>query len=195
MNNAAHKAVNGGAKGLVDRIRELSSHQIGVGVPSDMDEDGRQKTDDIGNADLVYIHTHGVRPEPMRTEMQTDINKGTKYSIALQMYLKAHGSVTMQIPPRPIIEPAIEKHKDETAESMKDAAVAAANGDDYMQSLKDAGQQARDIVKGYFNEENGWAPNALATVKQKGSSQPLIDTGAMRQSISFTIDGVTQKND
>jgi hypothetical protein len=62
-----------------------------------------------------------------------------------------------------------------------------------MFDLKVAGQNARDAVKGYFDEDNGWEPNAPSTKAKKHSNQPLIDTGAMRQAMSFTIDGVTQK--
>ena len=39
----------------------------------------------------------------------------------------------------------------------------------------------RKINKGPFT------PNAPATVKRKGSSQPLIDTGNLRKSITFVI--------
>ena len=32
-----------------------------------------------------------------------------------------------------------------------------------------------------------WAPNAKSTIKQKGSSKPLIDTGKMRQSVKGIV--------
>jgi hypothetical protein len=34
----------------------------------------------------------------------------------------------------------------------------------------------------------GWAPNSPVTVKMKGSSRPLIDTGAMRQSVTYVVE-------
>jgi hypothetical protein len=126
----------------------------------------------------------------MRKEMQPEIDKGTKYSIALQMYLHEHGSQIYQVPARPIIEPAIDNAKADIADEMKKALEAALNGDDYMHLLDNAGQFARDEVKNWFtNPANGWAPNAPSTIKAKGSSQPLIDTGKLRQAISYTIDG------
>ena len=34
---------------------------------------------------------------------------------------------------------------------------------------------------------NDWAPNSERTIKEKGSSTPLIDTGQLRQSISYKV--------
>lgn len=48
--------------------------------------------------------------------------------------------------------------------------------------------------QGYVDEafETGgfgrWAPNAPITIKLKGSSEPLIDTGLLRQSITFIVE-------
>ena len=39
----------------------------------------------------------------------------------------------------------------------------------------------RKIVDGTFE------PNAPSTIRKKGSSRPLIDTGRMRQSVNFII--------
>jgi hypothetical protein len=33
-----------------------------------------------------------------------------------------------------------------------------------------------------------WVRNAPSTIKQKGSSRPLIDTGAMRQAVTWAIE-------
>jgi hypothetical protein len=205
MTRVTHKVSNGGVEGLLKRVAELASHKIEVGVAQ---KDNGREGNTVGNADLVYIHTNGARIAPVRHEMQKEIDKGTKYSIALQMYIHAHGSQIYRIPARPIIEPAIENAKASIAEEMKKALTAALNGDDYMHLLDDAGQFARDEVKNWFtNPANGWAPNAKSTIegwtapwidpktekhpffKGKGSDQPLIDTGKMRQAISYTIDG------
>lgn len=47
--------------------------------------------------------------------------------------------------------------------------------------LMAAGQVQREITEGDF------APLQDATVKRKGSSKPLIDTGQMRQSVTYEI--------
>lgn len=35
--------------------------------------------------------------------------------------------------------------------------------------------------------DNNWAPNSESTIESKGSSTPLIDTGQLRQSISYKV--------
>lgn len=49
------------------------------------------------------------------------------------------------------------------------------------------GQMAEDDIKAAITSGD-WVPNAASTVSQKGSSQPLIDTGAMRQAIRYEVD-------
>ena len=187
MVNAVHKSYGGGAKELMSRLKRLSSQKVCVGVPAAKNE---RDQSEIGNADLVYIHTHGVRPSPVREEMQKEINKGTRYSAALQMYLHEHGSFTHQVPARPIIEPAIEKSKEPIAELLGGAAKHAARGEDIRQTLNDVGQYAQNKVQNYFTDpSNGWPENSSETVKKKRSDKPLIDTGALRQSITFVIRG------
>lgn len=199
MVNVTHKNFNGGVAGLMERIKQLSSQKVCVGVPSEDDPDlsDQQKKQierkdeehgDIGNADLVYIHTHGVRPQPVRESMRPEINKGTKYSVALQMYIHEHGSFAYQVPPRPIIEPAIKNSKEGIGKMLVMAANQAAKGNDPRDALEDAGGYAAKKVQNWFTDpQNGWAPNSPATVRQKGSSQPLIDTGALQESITFVI--------
>jgi hypothetical protein len=185
-----HKIHDGGVNGLMERLKKLSSQKVAVGVPSETDEQGRGESKDVGNADLVYIHTHGVRPHEVRGAMQPAIDAGTKYSTALQMYVHENGSFSMQVPPRPIIEPAIAAASEELGELLGEAAKIAANGEDLKQSLTDVGLQAQQKVQEWFeNSENAWAPNSAKTIKQKKSDSPLIDTGALRQSITYVIRG------
>ena len=211
--NVTHKisgGVPGGVAGLMERIKRLSSQKVCVGVPSadDLDLTDKQKEEikrenekqaenkgqstkkEIGNADLVYIHTHGVRPRAAREEMQPEINKGTKYSVALQMYIHEHGSMVYQVPPRPIIEPAIKDSKEGIGEALGIAAKQAVEGKDAHKALEDVGLYAQSKVKDWFTDpKNGWAPNAPSTIAKKRlhSDQPLIDTGALRDSITFVI--------
>lgn len=122
--------------------------------------------------------------------MQPEIDKGTPYSVAFQMYEQSHGSMLYQIPPRPVIEPAIENSKFDLADLLAQSAQDAAEGNDTDQSLTAVGMQAVEEVQNWFdNPKNGWAPNSPVTVKAKGSSQPLVDTGALRQAITFGIRG------
>ena len=187
MVNTTHRSFNGGAKALMDRIKQLSSQKVCVGVP---DEDAERKDSNVSNADLIYIHTHGVRPPNVRAEMQTNLDKGKKYSVALQMYIHEHGSFAYQVPPRPVIEPAIENSKGDIGELLGEAAKVAADGENTKKALESVGEEAQQDVQDWFtNSKNGWAPNAESTVKKKKSDKPLIDTGELRKAITFVIRG------
>ncbi len=180
-----HISHDGGAQTIIDRLKKLSLQKVCVGVTKGTA--GRNNSD-VDNADLVYIHTHGVRPNNVRKDMQAEIDKGTKYSTALQMYIHEHGSFAYQVPPRPIIEPAIENSKEDISELLSNAAEQAANGGDVNEALKEVGQEARDDVKDWFtNPKSGWPANASSTIKAKGSDKPLIDTAQLRKSITFAI--------
>ena len=75
------------------------------------------------------------------------------------------------------------------------------DGNGTEQPLMDLGNVAQSDVKKWFTDpQNGWAPNAKSTIegwaspwgkkfKGKGSDAPLIDTGALRQSVSYVIRG------
>ena len=57
-------------------------------------------------------------------------------------------------------------------------------------SLKKAYNRIGLFVKGYMQHNlrfGGWKANRPVTIALKGSAQPLIDTGQMRQSITYVV--------
>lgn len=185
------KDINGGLAGVVKRLLQLKKRHIYVGVPNNnnaREEEGTAA--DIGNAELVYIHTHGIRGWPMRQEMNINMAKGAKYSEAYSMYIASHGSPLWQAPPRPIIEPAIEANKAQIAEKFKKIYIAAEHNDPKAMdaAINSVGLYAQNKVRAWFRDpRNNWAPNRPLTIKLKGSNRPLIDTGALRQSITYVV--------
>lgn len=111
---------------MIKRLKALESLRAAVGITAD---DTERKDDGINNASLLYIQTHGVRRKSMREEMQTKMDEGYKYSEAFSMYIHAHGSPLWQIPPRPVIEPAIKHAHKQIAKRIGKAAHAAIDGD------------------------------------------------------------------
>lgn len=171
-------------KRILDDIGKL---EVYVGIPA---EESSREDEIINNAELAYIHTHGIRHWTMRKEMQPLLDTGANYSDAYQMYMQAHGSPLWHSPPRPIIEPAIEKNRKAIADKLQLAVRSALNGDEIgaRQGLEKAGMFAAGKVKKFFTDpDNSWAPNAESTIKAKGSARPLIDTGALRQSITYVV--------
>jgi hypothetical protein len=142
---------------LDDLVKRISKMQAYVGVT---EADSGRKDKAINNAQLVYIHTNG--------------------------------SPARNIPPRPIREPAIEAedNKNEIARLLEESAKAVLEGDEgtAQQRLEEAGMTGMVAARDWFDDpRNNWAPDKPATIKRKGSDHPLIDTGAMRQAITYIV--------
>ena len=172
-------------------LLELSRMDVLVGIPQEASsrEDGP-----INNAELLYIHSNGIRRRAMINEMQPELDKGTPYSVAHQMYIQAHGSPLWASPPRPVIEPAIAAagNKEKIAEQMAKVAqlVMKGQGAAAKRQLRMVGILGANIAKAWFTDpRNNWAPNAPATIKAKESARPLIDKAVLRRAITFVVRG------
>ncbi|MGD0039096.1 MAG: hypothetical protein ABSE84_01555 [Isosphaeraceae bacterium] len=120
--------------------------------------------------------------------------KRTKINNAELLYIHTHGSPIRHIPPRPVIEPAIQAsgNKQAIAKELKDAATAWMNRKptEAKRFLQRAGTEATNRCKAWFTDpRNGWAPNAPSTIARKGSDRPLIDSGQLRRSIRWVLRG------
>lgn len=179
-----------GAPKVVKALNGLTQQQVYVGVP---EKNGVRKKGVISNAQLAFLHTHGVRNVSMRLDMlRAQRKKGLTYTQAHALYVHAHGSPLMNIPPRPIIEPAIEAkgNREKIQEQLKLAAKAALDGKrgEMRTRLRLAGMLAQNMVRAWFTDpRNHWAPNAPSTIRRKGSDKPLIDTGQLRKSIIYVV--------
>jgi hypothetical protein len=183
------KTGGAGPKVILDALQKLEKRQVYVGIPENKTARKNKKGQPINNAELAFILTHGV----MRPEVRAGI-KATKlpFQEALALYIHTFGSPSMQIPPRPILEPAIEAagNKEKIEAELKLAAAAALDGDDRLckQYLQRAGMMAQIVVKAWFvDPRNNWPPNAPSTIKRKGSDRPNIDTSQLRNAISWVL--------
>jgi hypothetical protein len=97
-------------------------------------------------------------------------------------YYQEYG--TRDIPARPWLSEGIKRA--DPAKLLKQIAVDVVNGRPAQQALDRAGVAAVGSIQEGFTAI-AWQPNAASTIKAKGSSQPLIDTGRLRQSVSYKI--------
>lgn len=181
------KTVQDNMPELFHALEELKKTDVLVGIP---ERESSRETDDINNAELLYIHTHGIRKSEMRKEMQENVDNGSPYSEAYQMYIQEHGSPLWHSPPRPVLEPAIADKKEQIAEQLSKAMTSLLDGNSQETTicLHKAGQVAENSARDWFiNPKNGWAPNSQKTIERKGSEQPLIDTGSMRKAITHVV--------
>lgn len=174
---------------LKNSLEELSRKMVCIGVPQeDNAERESNQNERITNAQLLYIHSNGVRDNSMIKEMQHDISKGTSYSKAYEFYVHEHGSPLFRVPPRPVLAPAIENSKEMIAEQMKRALEHILEGGNVLNELTGVGEFGARVAREWFtNPDNKWTANSPLTIKKKDSDAPLIDKGALRASIKAAI--------
>ena len=93
---------------------------------------------------------------------------------------------TVHIPSRPFIRDSLNNNKDKISQFMQRTAKDIVNG----KSAEDVLKKIGTFQKGLIQREitNGdFVPNSPATIRKKGSSTPLVDTGRMRQSVNFVV--------
>lgn len=201
MNPTVKLSSTGGSGGglgqVMSHLAKLSRPQVYVGIPASKADRRAQAgkgggPSTVNNAELMYIHTHGARTQDAIAAMEPNLSSGMQYSAALQLYLHSTGAPPHAIPPRPIVEPAIEdqRNREIIAAELKLAAQAELDGkpDECRRHLKRAGMLAQNIVRAWFvDPRNGWAPNRPSTIKAKGSDRPLIDTAQMRRAVTYVL--------
>jgi hypothetical protein len=173
---------------LKQSLDDIARLQVYVGVPEE--QSSRKDHDEgINNAELAFLMTNGVRKYEMRKEMADDVSEHG-YHAAYDMYIQSHGSPLWQVPPRPIIQPAIEDDKEAISNLLKEALKAVLDGDKskVMEYLNKAGMEGQAAAQDWFTDpKNGWAPNSPYTIEVKGSDKPNIDTGELRKAITYVI--------
>lgn len=90
------------------------------------------------------------------------------------------------IPERPFMRQSFENHEGELQAACDAAQRLVSSGGSAEQALQQIGAVAKGLVQDEI-VNGGFAPNAESTIKKKGSEQPLIDTGTMRQSVNFVV--------
>lgn len=114
--------------------------------------------------------------------------KGEPIGNAALLWLLSNGSELQNIPPRPVLEPSIERNKTLIVQPLREALQAAMQDKPFEDFLDKAGQIAENGAKREFTDPaNHWAPNAPSTIAAKGSDQPLIDKGELRRHITHVV--------
>jgi hypothetical protein len=198
--NAAIETVNTPTdeKLLETILKTLEKHAVYVGIPEDK-----------GEREFVMPQSSVL--------LLRNLQLGGQINNATLLYIHTHGSAVMNIPARPVIEPAIEdkENKYKLDSLFLKAALEGIKGNEFglLQQLGRIGKTAQNICRDWFiNPKNGWTPNQPATVKRKLKKfskkkrkeawaayqageeingepvdRPLIDTGNLRKSIIYVV--------
>ena len=94
---------------------------------------------------------------------------------------------TQHIPARPFVRQTTDNNRWAWGSMSARLEDRVAQGMDPHQALEILGNKAEGDMKATIGRGH-FAPNAPNTIKQKGSSQPLIDTGRMRNSVSHKVE-------
>lgn len=106
------------------------------------------------------------------------LKSGTGY-----MELGVTGPHKINIPARPWLNPGVASATKEIIETIQDSVDRGATLDGTLEAV---GVVASGAVRQYMTDLKT-PPNAASTIKKKGSSNPLIDSGAMRASVTHKV--------
>lgn len=98
------------------------------------------------------------------------------------------GSVSRRIPPRPTIGPAIEGSRQMQRDAIAVSVRRAVSG---RQTVEQGMEQLGAAVVGEIQKaisELSTPPLAAGTIRRKGNSKPLVDTGMMLQSVTYVVE-------
>lgn len=143
----------------VELLRELNKFRGGLSVTVGIHEDAGQHADDgISNAQLGALLNYG---NPHNT---------------------LHGNPA-PIPARPWLIPGVESATQDIADVIQEAVAGGATLDDTMEQI---GAFAAGATQQYMTDLRE-PPNSQYTIDQKGSSNPLIDDGDLRASVTYKV--------
>lgn len=160
------------------------------------EEAGNVESDDLTMAALGAVHEFGAT-----------INHpgGTSYGYATKaaadrdqvrflksgagyMELGKTGPHIIDIPARPWLVPGVTNATEKLTQTVQDG---LEDGLSLEQISEQLGAVAAGEVKKYMTDLKT-PPNAKSTIRKKGSANPLIDSGAMRASVTYKVSGDDQ---
>lgn len=155
-----------------------SKKAVNIKVRKDITKQVKKNLLDFSKLDLLV----GVPQE--KTEREGNSEPITNAEL---MFIHTNGSPIRNIPKRPTIEPTIEENKERISEMFKTAVNKILdNKGDGRADLEKIGLWTVNKIKAKFGSDE-LVPNAPSTIAQKGDNNPLIDTGQLRNSITYVI--------
>lgn len=103
--------------------------------------------------------------------------------------IQERGSISRHIPARSFLQMPLFLKLDKNLSSLKKLILRGIEVGDLRIAYRDLGILAENIVQQAFGSGGfgHWLPNKPSTIARKKSSQPLIDTGQLRRSISSRV--------
>lgn len=157
-------------KSLAKRLEE-KDYQVLVGVPHG---NPTPEGSDINLATIAAINEFGTRLE------------GSPAGFVEKVGAPASRS-QIKIPARPFLRPGVEENQGKIVRTAELGLLKVITGEQPMSwLLHRMGNIAQSGVQQYMTDLKD-PPNAASTIRKKKSDNPLIDTGALRQSITYEV--------
>lgn len=154
------------------------------------DSDITVKRRDANFLDVARLFTgeivYGVPKQTAWTRQLSTEKPVIKYNNAQILAVMEHGSPVKNIPPRELLIPVRKKYARQINDTLLKVCdlLLKSKQDEADEQMEKLAIRIENWTKKFFTDsDNGWAPNSPATIRAKGSDRPLIDTGALRQSI------------
>lgn len=97
---------------------------------------------------------------------------------------------TRRIPSRPFIRIASDTSGNDWHKTAEKGISKIVAGSSSAGSMCDKiGKQMVEDIQKIFGDKSKLAPNSPATIRRKGHDKPLIDTGRLRDSVDYRVDG------
>lgn len=137
----------------------------------------------------VYIGVPGSTSRRGGSNNPLNPNAQGAISNATLGYIHEYGSPARNIPARPFLVPGVDRAKGRllaVLHARLQKAVDTGNEGEVRNAYETVGIAGAGEVQGYMTSGT-FAPLSARTIARKKSSRPLIDTGQLRQSITYVV--------
>lgn len=117
---------------------------------------------------------------------QLDVGVRARRGEDIVMRAMANEFGTQRIPERSFLRSTLDQNRDRYADILVEALERVPDGESPERAMSRLGAIVVGDVQRKITEIR-YPPNAPSTVKRKGSANPLIDTGQLRQAIDFRV--------
>lgn len=181
-----------GWKNLLKELRGLSKKEIKAGIQGGKTKDGTADLVTVAAVQefgaMIFQHPGEVTVYRKVKKDGSFANNGRFAKKSKANFSSTHRSMgrLIIIPERSFIRATFDEKSDEIGERAESAVTAIINGADVSKALARTGQYIEGEIKRKIGS-GPFTPNSPATIREKKSSKPLIDTGHMRQSVRYEI--------
>lgn len=119
-------------------------------------------------------------------EEKSESKTGTNLTVAQVATFHEFG--TEHIPERSFIRSTVAENRADINSFIENLKPSILNGAS-LKALSILGEYVQNLIKKKIQTGGDWAPLKASTIRAKGSSKPLIDTGQMLNSIRYVVKG------